>query len=57
MRVKCSHIKLKCINCDEDHKINNQTCAIWEKQQTSSTKSDIAMKNSSDFAVVISNKW
>ena len=57
MKVECSHIKLKCINCGENHRANSQTCAIWERQQTSPAKSDIAMKNSSDFAVVISNKW
>jgi len=53
--VKCSHAKLKCRNCDEDHRVNNQICSFWEKQSASSAKSDITMKNSSSFAVVIFN--
>jgi hypothetical protein len=56
MGVECPHIKLKCINCGENHRANSQTCAIWERQQTSPAKLNIAMENSSDFAVVISNK-
>ena len=59
--VECSHAKLKCRNCDEDHRANNQICSFWKKQPASSVKSDITMKNSSSFAVVIFNnaekKW
>ncbi len=61
VRIKCSHSKLKYRNCDENHKSNNQICSIWEKQTSlsaSSAKSDITMKNSADFAVIISHvKW
>ena len=57
--VEYSHVKLKCRNCDENHRANDQICSIWEKQQSnlpaSPAKSDIVMKNSSNFAVVISN--
>ncbi len=54
--VECPHAKLKCRNCGENHRANSQTCAMWEKKAVSSVspaKSDITMKNSSDFAVVI----
>ncbi len=61
VRIECSHSKLKCRNCDENHKSNSQICSIWEKQTSlsaSPAKSDIAMKNSADFAVIISHvKW
>ena len=57
--VKCFHAKLKCRNCDEDHRANSQICSIWEKSSvissTSSVKSDIVMKNNADFAVIIFN--
>ena len=59
INVECSHAKLKCRNCDEDHRANSQICSIWEKSSvissTSSAKSDIVMKNNADFAVVIFN--
>ncbi len=59
--IECSHSKLKCRNCGENHKSNNQICSIWEKQASlsvSPAKSDVAMKNSADFAVVISHvRW
>ena len=61
VRIECSHSKLKCRNCGENHKSNNQICSIWKKQTSlsaSPAKSDIAMKNSADFAVIISHvKW
>ncbi len=61
VEIECSHSKLKCRNCDENHKSNSQICSIWEKQASlsvSSAKSDVAMKNSADFAVVISHvRW
>jgi hypothetical protein len=53
--VECPHAILKCRNCGENHRANDQTCAIWSKQSVSSTESDVAMKNSSDFEVVIYN--
>ena len=56
MGVECLHIKLKYINCGENHRANSQTCVIWERQQTSPAKSNIVMKNNPDFAIVISNK-
>jgi len=58
MRIECSHSKLKCRNCGENHKSNSQIYSIWEKQASlsaSSAKSDVAMKNSADFAVIISH--
>jgi len=61
VEIECSHSKLKYRNCDENHKSNSQICSIWEKQASlsvSSAKSDIVMKNSADFAVVISHvRW
>ena len=61
IEIKWSHSKLKCRNCDKNHKSNNQICSIWEKQAfllVSSAKSDIIMKNNADFAVIISHvKW
>ena len=57
--VECSHAKLKCRNCGEDHRANSQICSIWKKSSvmslTSSAKSDIVMKNNADFAVIIFN--
>ena len=58
VEIECSHSKLKCRNCGGNHKSNNQICSIWEKQASlsvSSVKSDVAMKNSADFAVIISH--
>ena len=58
MGVECPHTKLKCRNCGENHRANSQICSIWEKQavlSASPAKSDVAMKNSSNFAVVISH--
>ncbi len=64
--VECPHTKLKCRNCGKDHRANNQICSFWEKStlpasvtsvppvsSVSPAKSDIAMGNSSNFAVVI----
>ena len=64
--VECPHTKLKCRNCGKDHRANNQICSFWEKStlpasvtsvppvsSVSPVKSDIAMGNSSNFAVVI----
>src|SRR5881394_2148209 len=54
--IECSHSKLKCRNCGENHKSNSQICLIWEKQASlsvSPAKSDVAMENNADFAVVI----
>ncbi len=53
--VECPHAKLKCKNCGEDHRANSQICSFWEKQPVSPANSDITMKNSSNFAVIISN--
>ena len=54
--VECPHAKLKCRNCGESHRANSQSCSIWENQSLTSSKSDIAMKNSSDFAIIIFNE-
>ena len=56
--IECPHSKLKCRNCGENHKSNSQICSIWGKQASlsiSPAKSDVAMENSADFAVVISH--
>ena len=59
--IKCSHSKLKCRNCEENHKSNSQICLFWGKQASlsiSPAKSDVAMENSADFAVVIPHvRW
>ena len=61
VEIECSHSKLKYRNCEENHKSNSQICSFWRKQASlsiSSAKSDVVMKNSTDFAVVISHvKW
>src|SRR6266513_143965 len=61
VEIECSHSKLKCRNCGENHKSNSQICSIWGKQVSlsiSPAKSDVAMENSADFAVVIPHvRW
>ena len=56
--MECAHTKLKCRNCGEKHKANSNQCSIWGKQASkvsSSNESDVQMKNTPDFEVVISN--
>jgi hypothetical protein len=60
--VECPHAKLKCRNCGENHRANSQLCSFWKPEESNilaspakSAISDIAMENSSTFAVVIPN--
>ena len=61
MGVECPHAKLKCRNCGEDHKANSKLCSFWNSNPIaaiasfSPAKSDISMKNNSNFAIVISH--
>ena len=61
VEIECSHSKLKCRNCEENHKSNSQICSFWGKQASlsiSPAKSDVAMENSADFAVIIPHvRW
>ena len=56
--VECAHTKLKCRNCGEKHRANDSQCLIWGKQASkvsSSNESNVQIKNTSNFKVVIFN--